>query len=191
MSRTTGTVIPHELYPTPKYCVDLLLKYLRIEPTDWFLEPCAAEGAIYNHEALETNKKRWAELRRGRDYLTFDFKQKFDIIITNPPFSLTEKFLAKSKSELKEGGVIAYLQRLNYLGSDKRVPFWRAVGEPDMLGVITPRPRFVNHSSDSCEYGWFIWDDGARLGNPRCLFPKPIYVLEDRLCRPPKRQRSR
>lgn len=191
MSRTTGRVIPHELYPTPTYCVSLLAKHLRVEAGDWLLEPCVADGNIYSHPAFDGCKKRWAELRRGRDYLKYDFEQKFDLIITNPPFSLTREFLEKSRSELNPGGVIAYLQRLNYLGSDKRVPFWKSFGTPDKLGVLTPRPRFTNDGSDSCEYGWFIWDDGARLGNPRCVSDKPIFIMEDPLCRPPKKQKQR
>lgn len=65
MSRTTGRVIPHELYPTPVYCVSLLAKHLRVEPGDWLLEPCAADGNIYNHPAFANCKKRWAEIRRG------------------------------------------------------------------------------------------------------------------------------
>lgn len=191
MSRTTGVVRPNELYPTPRYCVDLLVKHLRIEDGDWLLEPCAAEGVIYDHPAFKNCKRQWAEIRRGRDYLTHEFLQKFDLIITNPPFSLTKEFLRRSQTQLKPGGVIAYLQRLNYLGSDARVPFWEEVGTPDKLGVITPRPRFVNNGSDSCEYGWFIWDEGAKLGQPRCLSDKPIFIMSAPECRQPKKQKQR
>lgn len=163
MSSTSGKVREHELYPTPKDTIESLFKHLVLRSTDTFLEPCRACGAIYNTIGLPEEQKDWAEIREGRDYLTHDFGKKFDVIITNPPFSLTTEFLAKSKSELAEGGTLIYLQRVNFLGSIKRRPFWQEFGTPEKLGVIVPRPRFVAGGSDSCEYAWFIWDEGGRV----------------------------
>jgi hypothetical protein len=48
-----------------------------------------------------------------------------------------------------------YLLRLNFLGTVRRKPFWDAY-PPTHLFTITPRPRFVNGRSDTCEYGWFL-----------------------------------
>lgn len=155
--------IVNELYPTPATTVESILKRLTLHPSDTFLEPCRAGGAIYDAVPLPEEQKDWAEISEGRDYLTYDFGKKFDVIITNPPFSLTTEFLEKSKSELAEGGTLIYLQRVNFLGSIKRMPFWQAFGAPEKLGIIVPRPRFVNGTSDSCEYAWFIWDEGGRV----------------------------
>lgn len=163
MSSTRGETRPHELYPTPKGTVNSLLSLLKLREEDTFLEPCRACGAIYNAIALPDAQKEWAEIREGRDYLTYDFGRKFDVIITNPPFSLTTEFLRKSRSELADGGTLIYLQRVNFLGSVKRLPFWESFGTPDKLGIIVPRPRFVGGGSDSCEYAWFIWDEGQRV----------------------------
>ena len=78
---------------------------------------------------------------------------------------MTEEFLNKSFSELKEDGTLIYLQRINYLGSTKRESFWNNIGSPNKLPVIIPRPKFIKGGSDSCEYGWFIWDKGNRVKN--------------------------
>lgn len=163
MSSTSGNVLPRESYPTPKSVVVTLLSRLSIRPADNFLEPCRGTDAIWDHINLPDSQKHWAEIEQGRDYLNTEFPNKMDIIITNPPFSLTEEFIEKSLSELNEDGTMAYLQRVNFLGSKKRVPFWKKVGFPDKSPIIIPRPRFVGGNSDSCEYAWFIWDRGNRF----------------------------
>ena len=165
MSRTTGKVIKNEFYPTPAKVVDALLETVSFRPSDVFLEPCRGEGAIYNRIPLPGNQKCWAELSEGVDYLKTPFNN-IDVIITNPPFSLATDFLEKAKSELSEDGTMIFLLRLNFLGSKKRVEFWEAFGTPPHIKVITPRPSFAkinNSTSDTCEYGWFIWDHGNRV----------------------------
>ncbi len=162
MSSTNGKVIPRELYPTPDECVISLLEKLTFRPSDKFLEPCYGTGAIYEKVDLPQNQKSFAEIEKGIDYLTTDFGTQ-DVIITNPPFSLTEEFIRKSLSELAPNGTMAYLQRVNYLGSIARLSFWKEVGFPQKTPVIVPRPRFVGGGSDSCEYMWFIWDNGNRF----------------------------
>ncbi len=164
MSSTTGKVRPNEFYPTPDPVVDALLSQLVLRPGDKFLEPCRGEGAIFNKISLPAEQKHWAELTQGIDYLATDFDQ-MDVIITNPPFSLTCEFLRKSLSELATDGTLVYLQRVNFLGSQVRVPFWAEIGFPNKTPVIVPRPRFVGGGSDSCEYCWFIWDKGNRFPN--------------------------
>ncbi|TOE34595.1 DNA methyltransferase [Vibrio parahaemolyticus] len=168
MSSTNGKVQPRELYPTPSEVVDALLSKLTVRPTDKFLEPCYGTGAIFDKIALPESQKSFAEIEKGIDYLTTDFGTQ-DVIITNPPFSLTEEFIRKSLSELAPDGTMAYLQRVNYLGSKKRLPLWFEIGFPPKCPIIVPRPRFVGGGSDSCEYAWFIWDNGNRFDIPQGL----------------------
>ncbi|HIF9402621.1 TPA: DNA methyltransferase [Photobacterium damselae] len=168
MSSTTGKTIKNELYPTPPEVVDALMSVLTVRPTDRFLEPCYGTGAIYEKVNLPESQKSFAEIELGIDYLKTAFKKQ-DVIITNPPFSLSEEFISKSLSELAEDGTMAYLQRVNFLGAKVRVPFWAKVGFPTKTPVIVPRPRFVNGKSDSCEYMWFIWDKGGRFSLPNGL----------------------
>lgn len=164
MSSTTGKTVPRELYPTPDEAVEALLAQLQLRPTDRFLEPCFGTGAIYNKVDLPESQKAFAEIEMGIDYLATPFGEQ-DVIITNPPFSLTEEFIRKSLSELAPDGTMVYLQRVNFLGSIVRVPFWSEVGFPEKTPIIIPRPRFVGGGSDSCEYTWFIWDKGNRFPN--------------------------
>ena len=62
-----------------------------------------------------------------------------------------------------------YLQRVNFLGSIKRIDFWENFGHPDKFPILVPRPRFTAGRSDSCEYAWYIWDEGNRVNLPAGL----------------------
>ena len=162
MSSTNGNKIDKDNYPTPIKTVEALLDSLFLRPTDKFLEPCRGTRNIYDRINLPESQKSWAELNENVDYLKTEFK-KHDVIITNPPFSLTVEFIRKSLSELADDGTMVYLQRVNFLGSKIRVPFWAEIGFPDKTPIIVPRPSFVKGGSDSCEYMWMIWDRGNRF----------------------------
>ncbi|WP_065187819.1 DNA methyltransferase [Shewanella woodyi] len=164
MSSTIGNKVARDNYPTPVNTVEALLNNLTLRPNDKFLEPCRGTRNIFDRISLPSSQKYWAEIEEGVDYLSTNFGQQ-DVIITNPPFSLTIEFIKKSLSELAPDGTLAYLQRVNFLGSKCRVDFWEEIGFPNKTPVIIPRPRFVNGGSDSCEYMWMIWDRGNRFSN--------------------------
>lgn len=164
MSSTIGNKIARDDYPTPIATVDALLSKLVLKQNDIFLEPCRGTRNIFDRIHLPEKQKFWAEINEGVDYLATKFQQQ-DVIITNPPFSLTIEFLKKSLSELAPDGTLAYLQRVNFLGSKCRVDFWAETGFPNKTPVIVPRPRFINGGSDSCEYMWMIWDKGNRFAD--------------------------
>lgn len=164
MSSTNGKKIEKDNYPTPINAVEALLNKLTLRPSDTFLEPCRGTKNIFDRINLPKEQKYWAEIEEDVDYLNTNFTQK-DVIITNPPFSLTVEFVRKSLDELAPDGTMAYLQRVNFLGSKCRVDFWAEIGFPNKTPIIIPRPRFVNGSSDSCEYMWMIWDKGHRFAD--------------------------
>lgn len=164
MSSTIGKKVARDDYPTPVNAVEALLSKLKLRSEDKFLEPCRGTKNIFDRIYLPEKQKYWAEIQEGVDYLSTNFTKQ-DVIITNPPFSLTIEFIKKSLSELADDGTLAYLQRVNFLGSKCRVDFWTEVGFPNKTPVIVPRPRFVNGGSDSCEYMWMIWDKGNRFSD--------------------------
>jgi len=164
MSSTNGKKIERDNYPTPVVAVEALLNKLTLRPGDKFLEPCRGTRNIFDRIELPGHQKSWAELGEGVDYLTTQF-DKQDVIITNPPFSLTVEFILKSLSELAPDGTLVYLQRVNFLGSKCRLDFWADIGFPNKTPIIVPRPRFVHGGSDSCEYMWMIWDRGNRFAD--------------------------
>ena len=53
------------------------------------LDPCRGAGVFYNN--LPKCKKDWCEITEGRDF--FEYKEKVDLVISNPPFSMWNKWL--------------------------------------------------------------------------------------------------
>lgn len=156
----------NDFYPTQPWVTKLLLNRLTIRPKDIFLEPAAGEFDIYNLVDIEPERKKFAELSKGIDYLNTAIDLKADVIITNPPFTIFEEFVRIAITrDLSPTGTMAFLLRVNALGSHARKDFWQLFRPTHML-VMTPRPSFTGGGTDSSEYAWFIWDRGGRYNGP-------------------------
>lgn len=145
----------NDYYQTPISCIKKLLPHLDLSNINRFLEPCKGRGNIY--DLIPAKNKDFCEIREGRDYLDTRFRKRFDLIITNPPFSMWRPFLQKS---LSEADTVIYLLRINNLGSGKttkRADFWNA-NKPSHLFPIEDRPSFVHGATDMTDYAFFCWD---------------------------------
>lgn len=130
--------VEHDFYATPKWCTSLISDHIDWDRVGLACEPCSGDGAII--EACPDGTV-WEgfEIREGRDYLTASPFQ-CDLVLTNPPYNIAADFLAQS---LKHGKCIAYLLRINFLGSAKRKAFLSA-NRPTHLYTLTERPSFVD-----------------------------------------------
>src|SRR3990167_2564779 len=79
---------PNDVIFTPDKIAKLIVEMHK--PSGKILEPCSGEGAFLRY--LPTAD--WCEITKGRDF--FDYKDKVDWIITNPPYSNFDKFLNHS-----------------------------------------------------------------------------------------------
>lgn len=94
------------------------------------------------------------------DFLTYKCSRTPSIIITNPPFNLAEEIIYKSLAEVKEGGLVIMLLRLNFFGSKRRQAFWKN-NMPMNVYVHSQRMKFTNTGgTDSIEYMHCIWKKG-------------------------------
>lgn len=85
----------------------------------------------------------------------------WDVIITNPPFSITEAFARRALGRLAPGGVLVLLARLSFLASAARRGFW-AEHPLTELAVIRPRPSFTGDGGcDTSEYAFCTWAPAA------------------------------
>ena len=73
---------------TPSSVARLVIS--EFHPQGFTLEPCRGTGNIYN---LLPEPKDWCEITQGRNFL--EYQGHADWIITNPPYSIYDKFLAK------------------------------------------------------------------------------------------------
>lgn len=149
---------PKDRYPTPLYTLEPLFERIDLGKVKTFLEPCKGDGRIIDKFIPDHIDVSWCEIEEGKDYFEHTF-ENIDLIVTNPPFSISMPFIIKSLTEAK---TVCYLQRLNWLGSQKRRDFWNN-NIPDKLFVLENRPHFLKElglkgGTDATEYGWFIWD---------------------------------
>jgi hypothetical protein len=69
---------------------DIAMKIIDyFKPYGKILEPCRGTGNIFKY----IPNADWCEINEGRDF--FDYDKKVDWIITNPPYSIYDKFLLK------------------------------------------------------------------------------------------------
>ena len=151
------------------------------------LDPCAG-GDAENEMSYPTALKQSDILAPNARITTVDLRQdsraeiktdflnwtcqpkSFDLIISNPPFTLAHKFITKSL-ELSSQYVVM-LQRLNFFGSNQRLGFfhnnmprWCYVNS-ERISFTTPllerwlksKGAVSKKGQDSIEYAHFVWD---------------------------------
>ena len=172
-----ATRVANDFYATPAWCVDRLLDDSGHQiPFDGgdalWLEPCVGDGAIVRavdawHDRMGLMPVRWQMVdiapqyaREGvvtDDYLTACFEERPTAAIMNPPFSFAMEFVEAAR---QDADIVMCLQRVNWLGSEARQPFWKA-NMPDIY-LLPNRPSFQRNlrgvaMTDSVEYAWYVW----------------------------------
>ncbi|KPZ59540.1 hypothetical protein [Pseudoalteromonas sp. P1-7a] len=104
---------------------------------------------------------------KGRDFLSIDptYTPAYQIIITNPPFNVAQEFTEHALEMVPNGGLVIMLQRLNWLGSQKRKPMWQKLPLAAVY-VHSKRPGFDPQKpskTDSTEYAHFVFCKGYEL----------------------------
>ena len=173
MSATNRGAIRNErdFYPTPLESFTPLLPFIKGAKDVW--EPASGDGRLV--EAMRSYgivswgsdlcPQRDCDLQADffqMDWVTlFEMDKKCDCIVTNPPFNIAQHFASHALTITPE---VFMLQRINWLGSQKRKAWWQA-HQPSALFVLSKRPSFTDagitgkSGTDSCEYAWFYWGD--------------------------------
>ena len=138
-----------DFYPTPAGAFAPLMPILPRFAEYW--EPACGDGRLIKWLQAEGFPAGGTDLSLGRDFFADETTREF--IITNPPFTLAQEFVAHALLHSRE---TMMLLRLNFLGSQKRCEWWRN-NEPSALFVLSSRPDFTGGGGDSCEYAWFYW----------------------------------
>lgn len=128
--------------------------------------PTVLEKEGFLVESWDIRNDSRAEIR-GRDFLTTPtaLLPTFDMIITNPPFKLAQEFTEKALDMVDDHGLVIMLQRLNWLGSQKRKPMWQRLPLAAVY-VHSKRPGFNPEKpsqTDSTEYAHFVFCKGYEL----------------------------
>lgn len=141
-----------ELY-TPIEAVRPLSPYIPVTWTIW--EPTdPGNSKIAEFFRSRTNKVISAHISRGQDFFTYLPDEDFDVIITNPPYSLKDRFLERA---YEIGKPFCFLLPITTLEGVKRGRLFRKYGIQILVidrRVSFPpnnKPHFVNTS-------WFCWE---------------------------------
>lgn len=179
-----------DFYETPAWCTHAILGYLVkhtwIEDRSFIsaLEPACGSGAIsdvllstFNHRiklcefdlSPKGNAKKRAAFRLN--FLKTSPTAGYDLVISNPPYSLAEEFIKHSLRWVHDDGKVAMLLRLNFLESQKRAS-WLRQHTPDVY-VLPRRPSFTGGGTDATAYAWMVWHKRSQLDGP---FARPAQV---------------
>lgn len=168
MSATTTSKMPPQQhgspddFQTPPVALGPLLPYIH---PDWLVwEPACGRGNLVAE--LESKGLHVIgtdiSMGDGYDFLSY-FPTGFDCIITNPPYSLKDKFIARC---YELGKPWAMLLPINALGGQRRQNLYRKHGlQILMLGkrIMFKTPVKQEYLPAWQEHAWFTW--GMNLPN--------------------------
>lgn len=180
---TTRERVENDFYATPFYAVRAILD--EVELNGSILEPACGEGHIStvlreyypNSEIVSTDlikrkDKFSCNLVGGVDFLTYDFKRKFDNIITNPPFNLSKEFIERAL-DLSNDKVIMFAKIQLLEGSSRRKMFDNSPLK--YVYVFTKRVNTLRNGEELDENGkpwstticfaWFVFEKNYK-GEP-------------------------
>ena len=81
---------------TPKYGVVPILKYIPKDTVVWC--PFDTEESEFVKEITKTNKVIFSHISKGQDFYNYEPNEKWDIIISNPPFTAKRKIFERALS---------------------------------------------------------------------------------------------
>ena len=136
---------------TPEYALNPLIPYLKKE---WLIWECAyGDGNLAKHLEKNGFKIKGA---KGIDFFKENIPLSCDILITNPPYSLKDKFLEHA---FNLGKPFAFLMPLTTLEGIKRGELFKRNG----IQLIIPNRRinFITPSGKGSgawfQVAWFCW----------------------------------
>lgn len=152
-------------FQTPPEGVTPLLPFLPVGSRIW--EPSCGKGSIVRTLTGAGFDVCGTDIKSGEDFLTFTPSEAFDVIVTNPPFSLKEEFLTRC---YEIGKPFALLMPLTALEGKKRQALYRRHGLellmfPYRVNFETPSGKYArNGSSAWFPCAWFT--HGLNLPSP-------------------------
>ena len=154
-----------DFYETPYSLTRLFLDKYPIPKLDLILEPACGNGAIVK-VLQEKGYVNIESYDKERNFFTDNGVGRYDVIITNPPFSLAYEFI-KHAIYLKPYKIIMLLP-LSYLHGKKRHDNIYKSKQDLMLKYISVFTRYPmlgevlqpdgKHNTGMMVYAWFYWE---------------------------------
>lgn len=182
-----------DYYATPQNVIsDALRKFFELEYMDSVkdvLDPCAGgnpenETHHYtdmpyvkvlqdeygiNPDTMDVREDSLADVKMDFLKVSPDIhKERYDLVITNPPFSIAEEVIRHGLEFCRNGKFVIMLLRLNFLEGLKRKDLFDNY-MPKYIFVHRKRIDFTRnlktgkHGTDSVAYAHFVWQKGNDL----------------------------
>lgn len=181
-----------DYYATDPESVKLFLKsyplIIKGRPVHTVLEPCCGGGHIAKtlkdyDDSLEIKTidivdRGYKDTDIVADFLTWNPDKKYDIIFTNPPYSLAQEFIEKSFDCLEDGGQVIMFLNISFITGEKRKNSLYANRMLKSMYVFGKRQGVWRNGEEFDENGkrwsgtmnfaWFIFEKNA---------PKPATIF--------------
>lgn len=171
-----------DFYPTPPEVTRALMRFFEERGTKagidenspslsdgWsILEPACGNGAMsevlmrYSGDVTSSDIRETGYGIGGDDFLRSD-NGRYDAIITNPPFNLSEEFIRKA---LQKAPIVAMLLKSQYWHAAKRIALFNEF-PPAYVLPLTWRPDFLfdqrengARGAPTMEVHWTVWVSG-------------------------------
>lgn len=174
----TRSRVENDYYATPFEATEAILSREELQAPFWSLRLVKGISVRYFGNIIPTVKLSlliWFRemigsdvvLLAGVDFLTENYPEKFNNVITNPPFSLAKEFAEKAL-EVSTGKVILFA-KIQFLEGRQRKDFF-ATHPPKAVYVFSKRVNPLRNglevdengkpwSSTMC-FAWFVWEHG-------------------------------
>lgn len=138
---------------TPEYAVEPLIEFINHELTVW--EPTDfGESKITSCLNKNGNKVISSHISTGQNFFEYSPDFHYDMIITNPPYSLKTEFI-KRCFELEKP--FALLLPITALEGQERGKIYREFGGIELL-VLDRRVEFISGKTNWFNTSWFCKD---------------------------------
>jgi len=91
-----GREKPNDIIHTPISVVQIMVHMCELKDGDTVLDPSAGSNKVFYNTFPDFVKKDYCEITEGKDF--FEYHDKVDCIIGNPPYSLWDKWLEHTMS---------------------------------------------------------------------------------------------
>lgn len=177
----TNERIAYDFYATNPKALEMLLNEHNFKGNK-ILEPCVGKGHladVLKNNFPSSEITNLDIINRGypntieHDFLKWETEEKFDTIITNPPYGIVNEFVTKGIDLLEDKGQMAFFLKIQFLEGGKRYKNIFKKYPPKYIYVFSNRmPTWANGEEINPKtkkkwvttfcHAWFIWEKGSK-----------------------------
>lgn len=155
-------------YPTDPAWVKVLCDHVTLPGPIW--EPAAGKMQMSSALAKYSGQPVISsDITMGENFLINKPPMAIQSIVTNPPYSLLDEFIARAL--MWDPKVVAMLVGLHFLGGAGRYRrIYQAQARPPTRVIIVPERMKVHGKASQFNHAWLIWDTRRAPGGTQLIW---------------------